>query len=57
MSDDGLPPFYRDHYNQSQRRRAEALLLVKHLWPHLSPDVTLNVAQWVYRGEAKVVTK
>lgn len=50
-------PFYRDRFTPAQRRRAEALILVHALWPILAPSTVLEVAQWVYRGEARVKIK
>lgn len=54
MSADEKPAFYRDRFTPAQRRRTEALILVKRLWPHATEETSRTVASWIIRGEAKV---
>lgn len=42
---------YRDRFNVSQRRRAEALILVRILYPTAMPFAALRLAQWLATGE------
>lgn len=41
---------YRDRFTASQRRRAEALILVRILYPAAVPSLALRLARWVAEG-------
>lgn len=47
--------FYRDQFTETQRRRAEALILVGYMFPALSMGVTkIELANWVVTGKRVV---
>lgn len=50
MSD--MPMLDRGRFTIAQRRRAEALILVKTLWPVLDAVTTLRMADWLVHGAA-----
>lgn len=46
-------PFYRDRFTPAQRRRVEALIVVKRLWPFLDSAAAVQVAMWVISGNRR----
>jgi len=49
---DGELTCYRDRFGVAQRRRAEALILVRILWPHVSAETARHIAAWVIVGDS-----